>query len=504
MEVNRKLFPGRLSEHTNYQRRRISLWIAALFIFAAAALVIFTLSVNKTIDIQPHSLGLYFDLSCIILTIAILIIMVFYYLKKRRFDIFEFPVWFTLNIYFQVILNIWLFQRDYQFSSPWLQTAPQEFALRTVLLIAGSLVIVWGVYFWGSRLFRRTEPQTIDPFRPRLRVMGAVWIVTWLINIIFTINGSQGYLSAQGNFAGANYLFFISMINNLVTFNLMIYHFKSPTNLGRVWLIVVCSSYLFLGLIIGTKGAIFIILYLIMSYYYARGRLPKTWLVVGVIVVLLVIPIVNTFRADLFANGYSRSSGASFADRLPILQKTMGDIFNHPISDLLAQTRTTFETRQAGVFEVTAAFLAVHPSVQPFVFVDFADSLATTLIPRFLWPGKPTTRPHLYNITTTYLGASQETSFAAVGQIGDAYRIGGVPFLFIWLVFITGLASRLYRAGPGSKSHPWTGFYLLVLTGMISYDTDVSSTLIRLLQFGIILYFLNKYVLFEQRKKRIN
>ncbi len=489
----------------NKQKNRASLWVILVFFFAALILMIFLLGENGIIDIKPHAFGLQFDLLCVLLTISLVIILIVYYLKRKKIDLFEFPVWFSLNIYIQVILNVWLLQRDFQFYSPWTVYNPEKIAVHTVLLVWGSLIIVWLAYFLGIRhIDHKTEPRIIDNPVPRLKLMGVVWFLTWLIDVYFTVTGAQGYLSSQNNFTGGNYIFFVNLINDLLTFNLMINYFKTPTNLGKIWIIFACSSGLLIGLILGTKSAIFVFLYLVMSYFYAHNRLPKKFLIVGFVVLLFIVPIVTTFRINLFNSGYSRSSGASIVERIPVLQKTITDIFDHSIVDLVGQTQTNFETRQSSIFEVTAAFLVVHPKIQPFVFVDLLESIATTIIPRFIWPDKPTARPNIYNISTNYLGAKQELSFAASGQIADAYRIGGILFLIIWLVFIAWFTSILYKAGPAEGNIYGTGFYLLVITTIITYDDDVFSTLMRLLQFGIILFIMNKYVFFNHKSSLKN
>ncbi len=101
-------------------KSRIQTWIVAVLLFCAMVVALFTLGSFGIIKFTPHNFGLNFDLACIGLTVSIVIVLVIYYLDRKKFDFFEFPVWFTLNIYIQIILNVWLFQRDYRFYSPWL------------------------------------------------------------------------------------------------------------------------------------------------------------------------------------------------------------------------------------------------------------------------------------------------------------------------------------------------------------------------------------------------
>ncbi len=456
------------------------IWVAGFLLLTTFFFIVYNFESEGFIRIIPHSFGIEFDLICIGITISIIAILIYYFLRKGKIDIFEFPIWFTLNIYIQVILNVWLVQRNIRFTSPWLQSNPDVNAIQTMMLLWVGMIFIWVAWLWPKRLtIPLLKIKNSDKSNPRIGVITAFWFFTWMINLYFIINGSQGYLGANSSFIGGNYLLFISLINDLTTFILMIYIFTNPSKVGYLWMIFAISSRLLLSIFMGTKGGIFILLYLIMSYYYVHRKLKKTWVLLGIVAILITVPLVTTFRENLFKAGFDRNKGASYTARFPVLIDSFTSIFAGSISDIIYQTQDNLKERQGGIFEVTAAFMAVHPKYQPFVIHDFINSFTHLIIPRFIWPDKPTARPDLYNISTNYLGSKIELSFSESGQIADAYRVGGIIFLFIWLVFISRLILIMYKAGPEKSSMSGTSLYLLFITGFITYNLDLLSTILK-------------------------
>ena len=74
--------------------------------------------------------------------------MILYFSRRtRQIDIFEFPIWLSLNAYFQVVFNIWILQRDTKFFSPWLQSGYRQIAPITILLIGVGITSFVGFLY---------------------------------------------------------------------------------------------------------------------------------------------------------------------------------------------------------------------------------------------------------------------------------------------------------------------------------------------------------------------
>lgn len=479
---------------------RLLPWLAGLCIGLGLLIVALT-GGGEALELGPHVLGSEFDLVAAALGAWLAVIITAWSAARGRFDLFEFPVWFSLNAYLQTIANVWLLQRDIVIRSPWLASRTGESMIQAVVLVGIGLTILWAAYALVIRALqrraRRASPVAHDgPLRPR--ATAAIWWVAWLIHFVAILVSATGYL-ANSTTVWMNYLSITSLVADLATFALMLHHFRQPSRRSWVWLLFACSSSIAMGLIIGTKGAVFILLYAAMSAYYATGRIRWRWVFAGFAALVVIVPTVNLFRYNLFDAGFDRSLGTTFVERGPILVRSIEQTLSQPVDALFEQSRDTFELRQGSVLEITAAVLVAHPDTLDYTGMDLSVVIAQTLIPRFIWVGKPAERPGLYLISTTYFGFEEETSLSAMGQWADSYRTGGWPFVVIWFIALGAAGAWGYHQGPASRRIGGTAFYLVTLTGILTYDRDVFSTTMRIAQFGIVLWIVAQYVIVAGR-----
>ena len=419
-----------------------------------------------------------------------------------RFDPFELPTWISINTYGQIVVNVWLLQRDFVPAVPWLQNNYRSMTTLAVVLFGVGLTFMWLGYAF---VYRRLQHKPILP-RPvteslRLRPVIVIWFVTWLISTFAVVAGVQGYLTTKSNWQWQNYLSFIQLVGNAAWSALLLYHFRHPTPIGRVWMVFTFGWSIVLALVIGTKGASLLFIWLLMHIYYATGRLRGRWLMAGVVVAVLLIPSVNLIRSYLHAA--DTGGGVSFSQRLQIAGSAAQEAVSRPVSELYNETRDTFEARQSGLFPITASALYLHPNVSPFVAMDTVLYFLQQSIPRILWPSKPIERSPLYMITTDYLGATVEYSFSDIGQFADSYRIGGWPFVVVWFLAMGALSAWLYRRGPAVGNAAGIVFYIVMLNDVLRYSEPVAIIMLRLLQMGILLWLILRFVFFKTNQQLV-
>lgn len=478
------------------------LWIVATS-WGAALLFLGFMFGEGPFNLPKHVLGHSLDITSASLGVWLWLIVLWWTRQRKKFDPFEFPVWVSLNAYFQVVLNVWLFQRSIKLSSPWLKVNAGTMMTQAVVLIGVGLTALWAGYIWFYQLLQRRPRLTQSAAEaPKLHIIVSVWFVTWLLTTSSVVSGINGYLPAKGGFLWTNYLTFNNYLGNLVTFALMIYHFRHPTGIGRTWLIFSCGSTILLRLIIGTKGAAFMPLYVIMAAYYAGRKFEKKWFVIGLVILLIIVPTVNTFRRNLFDAGFSRSVGAALTERVPILVESAQQVLDQPFLFMVEETRYTFEQRQGSILETTAAMMAVHPAIRPYVGLDMLSLIMQQVIPRLFWPSKTTARPEFYMIYSFYLGHPGETTFVAPGLFGEAYRTGGWLFVIFGFWVLGVFAAWLYHKGPARGNLPGTAFYLMLMTRIIVYDRELMVTIVHLLQFGSLAWLLTMRVMFEPLRRQ--
>lgn len=473
-----------------------------VFLFCVAAAVFLLAAGSELLSLPVHAYGVWFDLACAGLGVWLFILIVAWARRMRRFDPFELPVWFSINIYVQVVLNIWLLQRDRISPIPWLYNNSAMLSL-AVVLFGAALTAMWAGYAITYRWIASRRATGNEAVERQVNVFNtsAIWLVTWLISLYVTYSGLGGYLggSINADLGWLNYIRFIAIIGSAATALLAIRHFRNPTLGGWVWLALLIAAQITQSLIAGSKGFALFLVWLVMYYFYARGRLPKRWVLVAGLVVVLLVPVVNRYREELHI--LDHGGGVSLENRLTALKNVFGGTVLQPVQSSFETTRATFEYRQGGMLDLTASALYLHPDRLYFVGAEMAEAFIPQLIPRVFWPGKPLTRSPLLMITTVYGGARTEHSLSALGLAADAYRAGGWVTVAVMFVLLGAFMAWLYVRGPLSGSLVGIVLYTTLLSNVILYDRDFGTLLVNLIQFGPLIWIIVRWGMFSSSYK---
>ena len=403
---------------------------------------------------------------------------------RGKFDPFEPPNWISLNVYLQVVLNVWLLQRDHLPVAPWVYNRLEESTTLAVVLFFVSLTVLWIGYAWSyTRLARRPAFYQFKVGSMRVMATFTIWLVGWVVGVLATLAGIGSYLGVAtvGGFAWENYIFFVYIIANAAKAALTIHIFRKPSLAGWLWFAFAMLSDVALSLVNGRKIFALTMLWTAMYIYYAREKLPKRWLMIGVGLVFLLVPVVNVYRQILL--DINSGKGVEISNRAEVLIQTIGGVAQQPINDLINATSSTFQSRQGSLLDITASVVVLHPTEIPYIGQEMASWFGNQLIPRVLWPDKPVSRSPFLYITSMYTAAEWEYSFSTIGLFADSYRAGGWAAVVIWFWLVSMLLVLLYMQGPGNHNAAGTVFYISIITQIITYDQDVSTVLIRLVQF---------------------
>jgi len=277
------------------------------------------------------------------------------------------------------------------------------------------------------------------------------------------------------------------------SFALAFYHFRNPTARGWIWLVVMAITRMYVSLFVGSRGAVIVFLGIFMTYFYARRKLPVRWLAIGLVTVLILSPAGTAIRNNLTER--DTGTGVGFADRVQVVGESLQQVASRSVDSLFGEIRDLVGQRQASLLDITASVMFIHPSIQPFVGLDLLESLVVQLVPRILWRAKPTALV-LYDITGLYYGLPSAT-FSAIGLFADSYRAGGWIASAIIMALIGVIGAWLYQRGPGHDDLAVIALYLIVLTRIITYDNSLASPVLDLLQKGIPIWLLLKFVMFS-------
>lgn len=476
----------------NESAKRKLLWMSMAFLVLGEGLLLFLLS-GARVTLSPHVLGVGFELAAAGLGVWLVLIVVWWVRRRGRLDLFELPVWISLNVYVQIILNTWFFRRDEVSRIPWVQTHHATVVPVAVLLFGVALTSLWVGYAWVAERARRKRMSSTSRSMNPSRV-AVVWFATWIVANISVVLGTSTYLGKGIGSRWANYLQFIEVIGAAATYALVIHHFRRPKPSGWIWLALVYGSGVVTSLVFGSKGFAYTFLWLAACIYYARQKIPTRWLLAGFVIIVVLVPVVNRFRSNLWSAG--RGQGVAFSDRLPALKDALADSLAQPIESSLEETRDVFESRQGSMLDTTASVLYLHPSHMPFLGREMLDYFIDSLVPRIVWPDKPTGRASFYQIMQTYLGIEAQ-GFAAIGLVADSYRAGGWLFVAVWFLALGALGGWFYAQGPGSGSAAGTVLYIVLLANLFRYDGAIVTVLLDFFRVIPLIWLIVMRVLFS-------
>lgn len=499
------------SSQSRSQKAIEPLIISGLLFFTAFNLIFYLGGELNIPGLEVHSLGLGFEIVSHLYIIFSILVVIAWFAYRSRTDLFEYPVWFVVNFAAQVVFSVWLLQRNFEPRNPLLQDPPTYFT-QAILLMFFSSFFLWVGYALvlsflrnreelGFRGLAANKAKTDDQVteEPRMGLIFIVWAVTQALLLMVTLSGALPlFLRGAAINILQNYIYFIELIN-LTTFLILLWHFfKNPSPQGYAWLAMAVLFRVTADLFIASRASVLFFVYILCVYYYVKRRIPIRWILGGLIVGLFFVPLVNDFRDSLVRSTLGINTLNRADVRAELLAGSFQEVTNSPIAELLVEFLELFQTRQSRELGVMATFIEVHPDPRPFVMGEMLESVALRLIPRFIWLDKPTERPELYLILSQYYGASGDFSFVRVNGFADSYRMGGLPFSAIYFLSLGAFMAVLYFRGPYRGHERNTIFYIYMIHLVLPYHVHFSEAVIGLIQFGITMWFVLRYVFYAR------
>jgi hypothetical protein len=190
--------------------------------------------------------------------------------------------------------------------------------------------------------------------------------------------------------------------------------------------------------------------------------------VLGLALAVLVVPIAEDIRVQLYEGQFDGSAGAAPFAVLTAFDQTWGqgsEVGWTVFSDKLIE-RQTVSAMSPGVM------MSLTPSVIPFQGADKLLAIPTYLVPRALWPDKPIITTGRW-LSSTYFGYDSTTvNSAAATLYGDLYIISGWWAAILGSVLLGMLlalvAKNTLGAGLGTVLVALVQVYVHVGSGYVS------------------------------------
>lgn len=476
------------SKYLLNQSSKTLYYLAALCLFAASIVIFLWLG---KLDLNPL-LDSRVEWAILFLGILIGLLIINQARRNRKLDLFEFPAWFSLNIYIQAVFSVWIFYDDINQFFPSLRSTLNSKLLSSIILFSVSIGCIW-IGHNVSLLALRKIPENSGRYRrePNLPLVIVIWVLLW---IYITLSVFLNFLGWGGVLIGvwSNYLAFVQLLYLAASAVLLMYHFRNPTLFGWVWLVIALIITAINGVAIGTRGVVFYFIYIFILAYYATNRYKWSWLVLGAITLIILVPSASFFRQQ-----FPQYQALSAQERLDTTLSSFSESLAEPIPELVDQVLNLFASRQGSVFLVTASVMQQHEKATSYVGREMLDQFLIGVIPRIFWRSKPAGLTDLYMITSRYTDASTERVFSEIGIIADTYRTGGWPLVTIIFTALGFFMGWLYSKGSLYKKDEWIVFYFLMLTVVI-YSRPLLDTGLFLIQRAILVWLFVFFILFKR------
>ena len=369
--------------------------------------------------------------------------------------------------------------------------------LDSVYVHAMFLTVIGFAAFWaGSLLFMKETrlhfvPQVRDKSSRVAFISAAMLVLGVGANLVMWKTGLLSYLAdAEARESSAGSLQWLGTCGNLLNAALVVSAIdvfgEQPTEplMKIVFRLSVVFSVGF-GVMTGMKSEILKpLICLALVYSVTKRRLPRTVLLLPVLLVLVIYPFVNAYRGNL-NSGY-RAQVNTIGGLGAVFEKTFEDVVDAPFS--------TNEQAGQGVDQASNR-LSLLTSVRDIVGLPYPSLLngdekvwlapVYPLVPRFIWKSKP-----VFNKgqrTSQALGRPSTTS-SALTPIGDLYSLYGTLGVVVGML-IYGICLQLYmnRFGHGGISEKGLFFYISMLMPLINLELDVVSLVAGTIQMALIM-----------------
>jgi oligosaccharide repeat unit polymerase len=349
--------------------------------------------------------------------------------------------------------------------------------------IAGALLTLAAglAYFWvGYGIVR--PPRDVRPERPPVIV--PIWVLFGLFVVglastaILLVTGQFGYAAI---FTGASEISWwqqliqtMSGLTGIAIVVAAIHAFGNDSKAHRWALVGMVFVSCGVGFLAGFKSAVLLPLAMtLFVYYYYRRRLPRKAIAAAIFVPLVLVPANLAYR-DAISTG-SGTATDSFGSVLDTAGRTSAGSFDYSLRERITAT-AEWGSQRFRTIDSVAQIERLTPSRIPYLGAEsYAQLPAITLLPRLLWPGKPTGGEGV-QFGRTYFGAGfGSRSSYAITNIGDLYLHSGPWGVAVGMVMWGAIAGLLFRWLWRRQSPSALVIYVIALFQMAQVEIDFTA-----------------------------
>jgi hypothetical protein len=257
------------------------------------------------------------------------------------------------------------------------------------LVEAGLIAFIAGYYFFLRSPLSAKTPHLDLPFLEKRR-MTYIYLSLAFGSIVLALNAAGLALFQVSDLGAVLRLLAGQFYLALILLGYQVYA-QSRAPLGQQLLLYAALTLAFLvGLSTGSIENAFVYLVgLFIVRWQARGRLPWPWLAAAVALFIVLNPAKFTFREQVWFGETDYSLG----QRIGLWSDLAGDSVDSLVRPAFADDRERAMRGLLSRFDLIHKFTYVHtltPQVIPYYQGSTYSYFLVALIPRLLWPNKPT------------------------------------------------------------------------------------------------------------------
>jgi hypothetical protein len=302
-----------------------------------------------------------------------------------------------------------------------------------ILLSGGAFVI--GYQYAAKRMERRGVSKFVAddwPMKTLLTVGLILWaggtLATWYWNIQLTVRSLEVNYASEG----ITTLLMLGRYAQPLGILVLAYAYViSRSKLLWILIIAVVVLQVMLGFVSNTKsGAMLGGILVIMTSYLVRGKVPKSWLLVGLFFITFAFPIFMAYRAVVVGErGLTNAEAA----------QNFGQVLELAIQGQKQKS----QEGSASFFDRSSVKDAVELIVRrvgvdvPYQHGHTLSPVLTAFIPRILWPDKPDVQTGL--LLNEQFHIAEAVVYLSPSHLGELYWNFGWPGALIGMLLLGAL-----------------------------------------------------------------
>lgn len=294
-------------------------------------------------------------------------------------------------------------------------------------------------------------------------------------------------------FFGGGLVYILYLMANLTFVGLFYLYFSGVRKKTLVMIVGVCVSFA-QALISGMFGEFIFfsalgLMIILLEYNKIKYGVKLSGMIIGAFLVLLLQSVKGDYRKVIWYGDDLEEvdESSNFSTFSSLFQKRLQDPQSIFAEAVMFNLNARFN--QGFLIALTMDYI---PQKEPFAGGEtIIRSLAAVIVPRFLWPEKPTAGG-AENLAR-FLGIKQKLNYSMnIGPFGEAYgnfgRAGGIFFMFVYGLFLNLLLCGLLKLCEKRPSlllwFPLFFFY------SVTVETDILTTVNSLVKASVFAFFI--------------